>query len=276
MFTGSIGAAHCVQAGVDSVGNAEYIYEEVHHLLTEADLTVGTLNAAISDYPRPTGCVQTFVLVGSSIHADAMADAGFDVMSVATNHIKNCGLTNCGDRAFLDTLENLRRAGIVPIGSGNTLAEALRPVVIPIKCVRFAFISLGELEPLAFAGENIPGIAVLDEENLRTAVSAARELGNVVVFFPHWGPEYVPNPNPSQLHLARVAADAGVDLVFGNYTHVIQVMEAIDSVPIFYGLGNFVFDQTQLRETQQGAILQITFYGVDSTLKCNFAGYGER
>jgi len=109
LFTGVIVPARCVQAAIDVNGNPDYPYEEVSEMIRKADLAVGTLNATISDYPPHTGCRPTYVLVGSANNADALARAGFDAMSVATNHIKNCGLTTCGDRAFFDTLENLQK-----------------------------------------------------------------------------------------------------------------------------------------------------------------------
>jgi poly-gamma-glutamate synthesis protein (capsule biosynthesis protein) len=58
-----------------------------------------------------------------------------------------------------------------------------------------------------------------------------------------------------------VAVEAGADLVVGNHTHVIQATQEIDGVPVFYGLGNFVFDQNVDREHMQGVILQVTFEG---------------
>jgi poly-gamma-glutamate capsule biosynthesis protein CapA/YwtB (metallophosphatase superfamily) len=260
LFTGVIVPARCVQAELDANGNPHYPYEEVAPLITRADLAVGTLNATISDYPPHTGCVPTYVLVGSSQNADALAWAGFDVMSVATNHIKNCGLTNCGDRAFFDTLANLRRVGIQPVGAGQDLAEAMQPLVVTVNGVRFSIVSLGQIEPLAFASQTTPGIAVLTEENLRQAIAAARQVSDVVIAMPHWGPEDSPVPNPSQRSLARLAVAAGADLVVGNHTHVVQAVQELDGVMVFYGLGNFVFDQS-LPDHQQGMILQVTFSG---------------
>jgi poly-gamma-glutamate synthesis protein (capsule biosynthesis protein) len=261
LFTGVIVPARCVQAGIDAAGDNDYLYDEVREIITRADLAVGTLNATISDFPPHTGCVPTYVLVGSSQNADAMQRAGFDVMSVATNHIKNCGITNCGDRAFFDTLENLQRVGISPVGAGDNLAHAMEPLVVELNGVRFGFVSLGQLEPLTFATEDQPGIAVLTEQNLTSAIQAARELADVVIVLPHWGPEDVPLPNWSQRGLAQVAVAAGADLVVGNHTHVIQAIEEIDGVTVFYGLGNFVFDQNWARDHQQGVMLLVTFQG---------------
>lgn len=259
LFTGVIVPARCVQAAIDEYQDSDYLYDEVREVIQGADLAIGTLNATISDYPPRTGCVPTYVLVGGSENADALQRAGFDLMSVATNHIKNCGLNNCGDRAFQDTMENLNRVGILPIGAGNNLQEALQPVVVDINGVRFGFVSLGQLEPIAFASEDTPGIAVLTEGNLRDAIQEARKVSDVVIVMPHWGPEDVPMPNWSQLDLARVAVEAGADLVVGNHTHVVQAIEEVDGVPVFYGLGNFVFDQNWDLQHQQGVILIVSF-----------------
>jgi len=263
LFTGVIVPARCVQAAIDEYQDTDYLYEEVRGVIQDADLAIGTLNATISDFPPRTGCVPTYVLVGGSENADALERAGFDLMSVATNHIKNCGLNNCGDRAFFDTLDNLRRVGIEPIGAGENLQHALEPVVVEKNGVRFGFVSLGQLEPIAFAGQDTPGIAVLTEQNLRSSIRSARQVSDVVIVMPHWGPEDVPIPNWSQRDLAQVAVDAGADLVVGNHTHVVQAIQEIDGVQVFYGLGNFVFDQNWDLHHQQGVILVATFEGTE-------------
>jgi poly-gamma-glutamate synthesis protein (capsule biosynthesis protein) len=83
----------------------------------------------------------------------------------------------------------------------------------------------------------------------------------VVIAMPHWGPEDSPTPNEYELHFAQVAVDAGADLVVGNHTHVVQAVQEIKGTQVFYGLGNFVFDQTWARDHQQGVILRVTFEG---------------
>jgi poly-gamma-glutamate synthesis protein (capsule biosynthesis protein) len=267
LFSGAIVPGRCVQAAIDERGNADYLYEDVQDLISDADIAVGTLNAALSDYPPHTGCIHTFVLVGSSINADAMANAGFDLMNIATNHIKNCGLSNCGDQAFLDTLENLERVGIQKVGAGKNINEAMAPIVIEKNGVRFGFVALGEIESRAFASQDIPGIAPLPrdfdtaEENLRNAIQAAREVSDVVIAMPHWGSDYSSVPNYRQLSFDQVAVEAGADLVIGTHPHVIQGMREIDGIPVFYSLGSFIFDQDWSLETQQGIVVVVTFEG---------------
>ncbi len=261
LFTGVIVPARCVQSAIDSRGQADYIFTEVAEYIQGADLSIGTLNATLSDSQPSVGCIQTYVLVGDSRSAAAMGSVGFDLMSVATNHIKNCSLMNICEQAFFDTLDNLRQNNILPIGAGSNHAEAMLPVVVEVKGVRFGFVSLGMVESLAFAGEDTHGIAILNEDNLRAAIAAARQVSDIVIAMPHWGPEDTPIPNSWQLEYARIAVDAGADLVVGNHTHVVQAIDEINGIPVFYGLGNFVFDQNWARDHQQGVILIVTFQG---------------
>ena len=268
LFTGVIVPARCVQSAIDARGDANYIYDEVRQVISSADLAVGTLNTSLSDLSTHTGCIETYVLVSDSRSASAAASAGFDLMSVATNHIKNCAGASCGDhynRAFLDTLDNLRANAILPIGAGLNQAEAMQPVVVEVQGIRFGFVSLGMVEPLAFAGPDTPGIAKLTDENLQQAIAAAGEVSDVVIAMPHWGPEDSSDPNSYQLHFAQQAVEAGADVVVGNHTHVVQAIQQINGIDVFYGLGNFVFDQNWDLAHQQGVILLLHFSGPSYT-----------
>lgn len=268
LFTGVIVPARCVQSAIDARGDAEYIYDEVRDTISSADLAVGTLNTSLSDLSTHTGCIETYVLVSDSRSAVAAANAGFDVMSVATNHIKNCNGASCGDnynRAFLDTLDNLQANDMLPVGAGVNQEDALQSVMVDVKGIRFGFVSLGMVEPNAFAGKDTPGIAELTDENLRDAIANARGEADVVIAMPHWGPEDTPDPNSYQLHFAQVAVEAGADVVVGNHTHVVQAIQQINGIDVFYGLGNFVFDQTWDLAHQQGVMLQLHFNGTQYT-----------
>ncbi len=269
IFTGIIVPARCVQAKIDLLGNPNYPYEEVREILSGADLTVGVFNATMSDRTEPTGCLTTWQLVGRPENADAAAWAGFDLMGVATNHIKDCGLMKSWcDEAFFDTLENLKRVGITPVGAGSSLEEALNPVIIELNGVRFGFISLGDskMDPIVFAGEDHPGIAELTPDNIRRALDLVRQQADVVIALPHWGSEDNPVPNWNQTQQARLLVAGGADLIVGNHPHVIQAIKEVDETPVFYGLGNFVFDQG-LRDHRQGVILLVYFQGSE------YAGY---
>jgi hypothetical protein len=268
LFTGVIVPARCVQSAIDERGDANYVYDEVRDIISKADLAVGTLNTSLSDLSTHTGCIETYVLVSDSRSAEVAAQAGFDVMSVATNHIMNCSGASCADnynRAFFDTLDNLKANNILAVGAGMDLSEALQPVVVEVKGVRFGIVSLGMVDAMRYAEDGSPGIARLTDENLQQAIAAARQASDVVIAMPHWGPEDTSNPNSYQLHYAQVAVDAGAGVVVGNHTHVVQAIQQIDGIDVFYGLGNFVFDQNWDLAHQQGVILLLHFTGSQYT-----------
>jgi poly-gamma-glutamate synthesis protein (capsule biosynthesis protein) len=83
----------------------------------------------------------------------------------------------------------------------------------------------------------------------------------VVIVYPHWGIEYRAKPSDSQRSLAKAWAKAGADLVIGNHAHWAAAMEAIGDVPVWYALGNLVFDQTWSTKTMEGITLELTFEG---------------
>ncbi len=255
-FVGNIVPARCVRAAADKRKDDHYIYAEVAPMLREANFSMALLNASLTNRIPPTGCVHTYLLVGDPRHAETMAWAGFDAVNMATNHIKNGGNT-----AFLDTLDAVHQAGLPSVGAGRNIEEALQPMVVELGGVRFAFVALNAIEVKSFAGEHTPGAAPLTEENARRAIALARQQADVVIALPHWGPEYDSTPNYLQRRAAQWLVDAGADVVVGNHSHVVQSMEVLNGVPVFYSLGNFVFDQTWSLETQQGAILTLTFSG---------------
>ena len=264
LFTGVIVPARCVQAALDKNGNPDYPYEEVKELLAGADLAIGTFNATMSDQVEHTGCLTTWQLVGSPDNADALGRAGFDAMGVATNHIKDCGLMKSWcDTTFFDTLSHLNRVGIKTVGAGENLEAALKPIVFEIEGVKFGIVSLGDskMSETVFAQVDHPGIAPLTEENIKTALESARAVSDVVIAMPHWGSEDIIIPNWIQREQAQILVREGADLVVGNHTHVVQAIQTIDDVQVFYGLGNFVFDQPWSEQTKKGKIAKVIFTG---------------
>ena len=99
---------------------------------------------------------------------------------------------------------------------------------------------------------------------MRADIKKARAAGaDVVIVYPHWGTEYTPKPFAGQQALARAVIDAGADMVIGNHAHWVGAMEVYKGKPIWYALGNFVFDQDWSEPTMEGITLELTFDGAD-------------
>ena len=94
----------------------------------------------------------------------------------------------------------------------------------------------------------------MTDKALKRDIAAARAAGaDVVVVMPHWGVEYTAPPYGTQQRLGRAAIDAGADMVIGDHPHWVGAMEVYKGKPIWYSLGNFVFDQTWSIPTRRGS-----------------------
>jgi len=183
--------------------------------------------------------------------------AGIDWVSLGNNHIGDAG-----GAGVLQTIGALDRLGIEHGGAGATAAAARAPAFITVGGTKVALLAYDSIAPGYAARASRPGSARLSGENVRTDVRRARAAGaDVVIVYPHWGVEYRTGPTAAQRRLAHGMIDAGADLVVGNHAHWAGAMEVYRGKPIWYSLGNFVFDQTWSEETEEGLVLELTFTG---------------
>ena len=262
LATGDIIPARCVYAQHLAYQDFRHAFLATADLLRAADITVGSLDASLSDAGQPIGCTRTFSLLAPARSVEGLTFAGFDVLTVASNHAKDCGASACGDQALLDTLANLEAAGIAAVGGGRNLAEARSARVLTVNGIRFAFLSYDDIGSSDYgATESSPGTAPLAFGTLGEDVARARQEADVVIVLNHWGTEYTSVPTERQRGLAWEAVDAGATLVIGNHPHAVQAVEFLEGGFVSYALGNFVFDQDWSLETQQGVVLEAVFHG---------------
>lgn len=112
----------------------------------------------------------------------------------------------------------------------------------------------------AWATDTYPGTAPLEEDIVLEDIRRLRPEVDLLVFMPHWGKEYLATPEPAQVELAHAAIDAGADLVVGDHAHWAKGIEMYGGKPIFYGTGNFLFDQSWSEETSTGIFAEIILY----------------
>lgn len=267
LFTGDINPGRCVYAKAKAAEDMALPYRPLADVLQGADITAGSLDGTISDYNPPSPCVETTRnLLAPAEVVDGLSFAGYDVMAVATNHIKDCGLVRgCDDEALLDTLANLRAAGIQPAGAGRNLAEAMTPAILTVGGVRFAFLGFTAINHAIWATADEAGPAPFERPVYLEAIRQARARADVVIVLPHWGREYSAAINYSQRAAAAEMVGAGASLVIGNHPHRVQGVEIFPNGAVAaYALGNFVFDQAWSDGTQytiQGVMLRAVFRG---------------
>ncbi|MBI5622108.1 CapA family protein [Candidatus Falkowbacteria bacterium] len=217
--------------------------------LASADMTVGNLESPFFD--RGSRFNEGMVFKAEPEAVAGLARAGFDVLTLANNHILNQGT------AGLEyTLRYLAENHIATVGGGIDFTAAHRPVVVTVQDTRVAFLGYS-YTPFHDSPGQTDVVAGMDLEQARQDITAARQQADIVVALVHAGTEYTTEPTSAQQEFDRGLVDAGADLVIGHHPHWPQIIEEYQGKWIFYSLGNFVFDQEWSQETKEGLALEV-------------------
>ncbi|MGD9529128.1 CapA family protein [Pseudonocardia sp.] len=218
-------------------GRYEHAWSGLGGLFAGDDLTVVNLECPVS----ALGAIdpKTFNFRCDPAALPAARAAGVEVANLANNHVRDYGA-----EAMLDSLTQLRAAGIAPVGVGADDREAHAPAIVEVKGWRIAVLGFGGVvpDPKWLAGPGRPGMASGDDtDRMVAAVRAAGARADLVFVTIHWGMELDTTPRRDDVARAHAMVDAGADAVFGHHQHRLQAMETYQGRPIAWGLGNFVW-----------------------------------
>ncbi len=188
---------------------------------------------------------------------EGIADAGIDWVGLANNHIGDQGR-----RGVLQTIRNIEKYDLAHAGAGKDVTAARAPSWFTVGDTRIAILAYDAINKPYHATASLAGSAAFTTRNVTADVRKARAAGaDVVIVFPHWGIEYRYAPTATQRAQAKAIIEAGADMIIGNHAHYAAAMEVHQGKPIWYALGNFVFDQTWSEPTMEGITLELTFHG---------------
>lgn len=228
---------------------------EVREYLNDADL-------ALANFENP-------VIRNAVWHPDAttftgdlrllpiVTNAGIDGVSLGNNHVLDAGA-----EGLQETLGHLDAAGIEHTGAGMDLADAREPMVFDLGGVEVGVLNYQGVPSYewAWATQEAPGTAPMVADVMVEDIERLRSEVDLLVVMPHWGNEYLATPEPDQVDLAHRMTEAGADLIVGDHAHWPKGMEMYRGKPIFYGTGNFLFDQSWSEETSTGIFVEATLY----------------
>ena len=211
----------------------DYPFAAVRPLLCRAPIVLANLEGPLTRVAKRERRQYSYRV--HTKFAEVMRRAGINVLTLANNH-----LTDCGRAGVIESIESLVAAGIAPIGAGPDRRGAHAPAILTTRGLRIGFLGY-YWNTRTSATETLPGSAMDAPEAMKEDIQALRaQVDRVVVTF-HWGIPYMREVAPEDRAKARLAIDLGADAVIGHHPHVIQAFEVHRSCPIFYSVGNFTF-----------------------------------
>lgn len=241
------------------------MFKGVSGRIRSADIAFANLESPIA--PDHHKRIHGEVFNAPASLAGGLAEAGFDVLSMANNHVWDQGADG-----MLETRTRVLDAGMQPVGVGSSCDQAAAPVIVEANGVRVGFIALADLLNLDASDETacvfVPGELCQTDclpdrdalyfpirvDRVHAAIARAAEQADVVVVSAHWQTEYHTDPLPEYPVLARGFIDAGAHVVLGHHPHVLQPIEAYGDGVIAYSLGNFVSDMGRRYEPSTAAV----------------------
>lgn len=241
VFTGDIEISEYVQANYDAGGVDSVADSSIQSLLKDATFTMVNNEFCYSTRGEKAPDKQYTFRVDPS-YVGLLTDLGVDIAGLANNHV-----LDYGHDALTDTFTTLTDAGIDYVGAGNSLDEAAKLVTkTDAKGRTYGFLAASHVIPVYSwnVEDSQPGVfCFYDETELLSRIEEYSAQVDYLFVFVHWGVEHTTELTDYQANDAYKMIDAGAAAVIGMHSHCLQPVEYYNGKPIFYSLGNFIFNQ---------------------------------
>lgn len=242
VFTGDVELSDYVQSKYDAQGIDGVVSGEVKLLLKDATYTMINNEFCFSERGEMAPDKQYTFRVNPS-YVSILNELGVDIAGLANNHV-----LDFGHDALNDTFTTLSDAGIEYTGAGNSFEEASKLIVkTDAKGRTYGFLAASHVIPVGSWNilNSQPGeFCFYDETDLLNAIEEADKQVDYLFVMVHWGVEHTTELEDYQTNDGYKMIDAGADAVIGMHSHCLQPVEMYNGKPIFYSLGNFIFNQT--------------------------------
>jgi hypothetical protein len=234
LFTGDILLSRNVSAEIAATDRNPWL--DFQSLFRSADWVAGNLEGVVGS--KDFCCSSTASSPCFAVHPGHMrllAQAGFNALAHENNHAYDLGET--GRSA---TEEALAKEGI------QTMTFQGSPYFFEIRGMVVGVVAFSLVPDRSGRRLQVPSLDLLQKLRL------VRTLAHVVIASVHWGSELLDWPDNSQRRVAAFV-DLGADIIFGHHPHVVQAAECLKGRPVFFSLGNHLFDQ-KYPATKEGHI----------------------
>ena len=230
---------------VINTSDTKIISDELSKIITSSNISICNFEAPIKSKGSP------IPKIGPHVHQlksaiGAIKNCGFDMFSLANNHIYDYGETG-----LKDTIDEITKNNLDYIGAGLSFDEAYSLLIKEIDEIKIGFLAFCESEFGALLeDEGRGGYAWINHPSVNNIVRDSKQEVDVLILIAHAGAEEVPLPLPEWRARYRELCDLGVDVVIGHHPHVPQGWEKYNESLIFYSLGNFYFDWNVFRDKE--------------------------
>ena len=260
VFTGDILLDRGVRRVINHHGVDHLFSDGIDSVFRSAQLVVGNLECPATKIEAPV--FKQYIFRGEPEWLDTLRQHGITHLNLANNHS-----IDQGREGLLDTKKNIIAAGMIPIGAGENMREASKPVLLADSPRKVWFVpSLRlALENYAYLPDK-PCVSQEPMDSLLNRVHRLRQADStaVIIVSLHWGGEHTLEPVSVQRHQAHQLILAGADALICHHTHTLQTIETFRGKKIYYSIGNFIFDPTRPINTEACIVnMKITLESLD-------------
>lgn len=241
--------------------NFSPVINDCRKVIVNSDIRVVNFEFPIVDEHFPAMPISKAgpLLKGNRNSVDFLKYAGFNVCTLANNHI-----LDQGEKCCLNTKHLLESSGISTVGVGENLEDANKILYIKHNQETLAIINCCEHE-FSVATHKTAGANPLNPIQQYYKIQEAKKTADFVLVIVHGGHEYCQLPSPRMKELYRYFIEVGADAVVNHHQHCFSGFEVYKGKPIFYGLGNFIFDKIGRINSSwnEGFLLELVFDKTD-------------
>jgi poly-gamma-glutamate synthesis protein (capsule biosynthesis protein) len=233
LFTGDVMMSRLVKAEIDQRKTGPWtIFSDLFH---SASLVGGNFEGALGD-PAKCPAKSKLCFAAPDAATELMRQAGFKLVTAENNHSGDLG-----QAGRTETRAVFQQSGLLALDFDGS------PQFFRFGELTVGFVAVTTIKAADGRIQQIPSVELAQKLRL------ARQLANLVVVSIHWGNELQDWPTEAQQQQARWLVEHGADLIVGHHPHVVQAPACVEGRPVFFSLGNHLFDQ-KYAETKDGLI----------------------
>ncbi|GAA4107331.1 CapA family protein [Aquimarina addita] len=258
VFAGDLLLDRGVRVRIAHLGVDSLFDPSIDSICKQSDIVIANLECPATKINEPIH--KKFIFRAEPEWLAVLKEHGITHLTMANNHSMDQGR-----RGLVDTYKNIQKNGLIPLGFGHNLEKACEPQLITT-IPRNIYI----LSSLQVPSENWPFLddkPCVCEDTFESIAGKITDLKKkepsaVVIVQLHWGAEHTLVPVTIQKQQAYSLIDAGADGIIGHHPHTIQSVEKYKNKPIYYSIGNFIFDQRN-PINKRGLLVQLEVKSTD-------------